>query len=125
VCESPNAAQRHLLFEKLANLASPTRCRSDFLRGYTCRVAGIVVVQNVGFESIWSKSSRLNGSAGAGTCDAVALEALGSAVVDEMHSAEHGLSAFIAAVTELLDPEQAQISAVDWLDELELMASPP
>jgi len=39
--------------------------------------------------------------------------------------AEHELSAFISAVKELLGPEQAQLSAVDWLDELELMDSLP
>ena len=37
--------------------------------------------------------------------------------------AERELSAFISAVKELLGPEQAQLSAVDWLDELELMDS--
>ena len=35
--------------------------------------------------------------------------------------AERELSAFIGAVKELHGPEQAQISAVDWLDELDLM----
>jgi len=37
--------------------------------------------------------------------------------------AEREFSAFISAVKELLGPEQAQLSAVDWLDELELMDS--
>jgi len=37
--------------------------------------------------------------------------------------AERELSAFISAVKELHGPEQAQISAVDWLDELDLMDS--
>jgi hypothetical protein len=35
--------------------------------------------------------------------------------------AEREFSAFIRAVKELLGPNQAQLSAVDWLDELELM----
>jgi hypothetical protein len=39
--------------------------------------------------------------------------------------AEHELSVFISAVKELLGPEQAQLSAVDWLGELELMDSQP
>ena len=37
--------------------------------------------------------------------------------------AEREFSAFISAVNELFGPEQAQLSAVDWLDELELMNS--
>ncbi|HLQ77666.1 MAG TPA: hypothetical protein VK210_09935 [Terriglobia bacterium] len=39
--------------------------------------------------------------------------------------AERELSAFISAVKELFGPDQAQLSAVDWLDELELMDIPP
>ena len=37
--------------------------------------------------------------------------------------AEREFSAFISAVKELLGPEQAELSAVDWLDESELMDS--
>jgi hypothetical protein len=37
--------------------------------------------------------------------------------------AEREFSAFINAVKELHDPEQAELSAVDWLDESELMDS--
>src|SRR5258706_620434 len=37
--------------------------------------------------------------------------------------AEREFSAFISAVNELFGPEQAQLSAVDWLDEVELMNS--
>ncbi len=37
--------------------------------------------------------------------------------------AEHEFSAFISAVKELFGPDQAQLSVVDWLDELELMDS--
>jgi hypothetical protein len=44
---------------------------------------------------------------------------------DETHLAERELSAFIAAVTELFGPEQARTSTEDWLEELELMDSPP
>ena len=43
---------------------------------------------------------------------------------DQMHLAERELSAFIAAVAELFGPEQARLSAEDWLDESELMNSP-
>jgi hypothetical protein len=39
--------------------------------------------------------------------------------------AEREFSVFISAVKELLGPDQAQLSAVDWLDELELMDSEP
>ena len=39
--------------------------------------------------------------------------------------AERGFSVFISAVKELHGPEQVQLSAVDWLDELELMDSQP
>src|SRR5258708_37178029 len=39
--------------------------------------------------------------------------------------AEREFSAFISAVKELLGPDQAQLSALDWLDELELIDSQP
>ena len=48
-----------------------------------------------------------------------------SIYTDQMHLAEHELSAFIRAVTQLFGPEQARLSAEDWLDESELVASPP
>ena len=44
---------------------------------------------------------------------------------EQTQMAEREFSAFISAVKELLGPEQAQISAVDWLDELDLMDSQP
>lgn len=47
------------------------------------------------------------------------------AYTDEMHLAERELSAFIGAVTQLFGPEQAKVSAEDWLEESELMDSPP
>jgi hypothetical protein len=37
--------------------------------------------------------------------------------------AEREFSAFISAVKELLGPDQAELSAVDWLDKSELMDS--
>jgi len=43
---------------------------------------------------------------------------------DEMQVAERELSAFISAVTELLGPEQAELSTEDWLHESELIDSP-
>jgi len=43
----------------------------------------------------------------------------------EMDDAEHELFAFIGAVTQLFGPEAAKLSAQDWLDESELMDSPP
>ena len=39
--------------------------------------------------------------------------------------AERELSAFVRAVTELYGPEQAAVSAEDWLEESGLMDSPP
>ena len=44
---------------------------------------------------------------------------------DQINMAERELSAFIRAVTELFGPEQARLSTEDWLDESELMDSPP
>ena len=44
---------------------------------------------------------------------------------DQINMAERELSAFIRAVTELFGPEQAKLSTEDWLDESELMDSPP
>jgi len=43
----------------------------------------------------------------------------------QTHLAEREVSAFIGAVTELYGEEQARLSAEDWLDESELMDSPP
>ncbi len=43
----------------------------------------------------------------------------------QMQMAEREFSSFISAVKELHGPEQAQLSAVDWLDELKLMDSQP
>jgi len=48
-----------------------------------------------------------------------------STYADQMHMAERELSAFIRAVTELFGQEQAKLSTEDWLDESELMDSPP
>ncbi len=48
-----------------------------------------------------------------------------STYADQVHLAERELSAFISAVTELFGPEQAKLSTEDWLDESELMDSPP
>jgi len=46
-----------------------------------------------------------------------------STFAEQTQMAERELSAFISAVSELLGPEQAELSAVDWLDESELMDS--
>jgi hypothetical protein len=43
---------------------------------------------------------------------------------DQIRLAEHELSAFVAAVTELFGPEQARLGAEDWLAEAALMATP-
>ena len=39
---------------------------------------------------------------------------------EQMQMAERELSAFISAVKELYGPDQAQLSAANWLDQLEL-----
>lgn len=44
---------------------------------------------------------------------------------EQTHLAEREMSSFIAAVKKLHGPEQASLSAEDWLDEAELMDSPP
>ena len=46
-------------------------------------------------------------------------------VQTKIHLAERELASFIGAVTELFGPEQAGLCADDWLDESELMDSPP
>jgi hypothetical protein len=43
---------------------------------------------------------------------------------EQTHLAERELSSFIAAVTKLYGPQQARLSAEDWLAESELMDSP-
>lgn len=48
-----------------------------------------------------------------------------SAYEEQTHLAERELSSFMAAVKELYGPEEASLSANDWLDESELMDSPP
>ena len=48
-----------------------------------------------------------------------------SICMEQTRMAEREFSAFISAVKELFGPDQAQLSAVDWLDELELMDIPP
>jgi hypothetical protein len=44
---------------------------------------------------------------------------------EQTQMAERELWAFISAVKELFGPNQAQLSAVDWLDESELMDIQP
>jgi hypothetical protein len=44
---------------------------------------------------------------------------------EQIHLAERELASFITAVTKLYGPQQAGLSAEDWLDESELMDSAP
>jgi hypothetical protein len=44
---------------------------------------------------------------------------------EQTRLAERELFSFIAAVRETYGPEQARLSAEDWLDESDLMDSPP
>ena len=44
---------------------------------------------------------------------------------EQTHLAERELSSFIAAVKASYGPEQAKLSAEDWLEESELIDSPP
>ncbi len=48
-----------------------------------------------------------------------------SSCTDQMHIAERELFAFIRAVTQLYGSEEAKLATEDWLDESELMDSPP
>ena len=48
-----------------------------------------------------------------------------STYADQIHMAERELASFIGAVRESFGPEQALLSAEDWLDESELLDSPP
>jgi len=43
----------------------------------------------------------------------------------QTHLAERELASFIAAVAELYGPAQARLAAEDWLEESDLMDSPP
>ena len=44
---------------------------------------------------------------------------------EQTHFAERELYSFIAAVTKFYGPEQAKLSAEDWLEEFELLDSAP
>jgi len=44
---------------------------------------------------------------------------------DQTHLAERELASFISAVTQEFGSEQAQVATEDWLEESELMDSPP
>lgn len=48
-----------------------------------------------------------------------------SSYLDQEQLAERELASFIAAVKELFGPEEARLSADDWLDESDLMDAPP
>jgi hypothetical protein len=48
-----------------------------------------------------------------------------SIYADQIHLAERELASFLVAVRELFGPEQSLLSAEDWIDESELMDSPP
>jgi len=48
-----------------------------------------------------------------------------SLYTEQLHLAERELSAFIAAVGASYGPEQAELSAEDWIEESELMDSSP
>ena len=48
-----------------------------------------------------------------------------SIYAEQVHVAERELASFIGAVKEVFGPEQAVLSAEDWLEEAELPDSPP
>jgi hypothetical protein len=48
-----------------------------------------------------------------------------STYAGQMHTAERELCAFIRAVAQLFGPDEAKLSAEDWLNESLLMDSPP
>jgi hypothetical protein len=54
------------------------------------------------------------------------LESFSYAAYEEQTLVAEGeLSSFVAAVTKLLGPDAARVAADDWLDESDLMDSPP
>lgn len=53
------------------------------------------------------------------------LEFSDSIYEEQAHLAEGEMSSFVAGVAKLYGPEQASLSAEDWLDESDLMDSPP
>jgi hypothetical protein len=53
-------------------------------------------------------------------------ESFSNSTYDEQtHLAERELSSFVAAITKLFGPDEARVAAEDWLDESDLMDSPP
>jgi hypothetical protein len=48
-----------------------------------------------------------------------------TAYADDMHEEDSELSAFVSAVKEMFGFNQARLAARDWLEESELMDSPP
>ncbi len=53
-------------------------------------------------------------------------ESFANSTYDEQtHLAGRELSSFVAAVTKLFGPDEARVAAEDWLDESDLMDSPP
>jgi len=48
-----------------------------------------------------------------------------STCAEQIRLAERELASFIGALTELFGPEQARLSADGWLDQYDLMDSPP
>ena len=44
---------------------------------------------------------------------------------EQTHLAERELSSFVASVSKMYGPEQAKLSVEDWLNESELIDSPP
>jgi len=48
-----------------------------------------------------------------------------STYADQMHAEESELAAFVNSVKEMFGSEQARLAVRDWLDESELMDSPP
>jgi hypothetical protein len=64
--------------------------------------------------------------AGIGACPMNEHELFSDWICEKQtHLAERELSSFVAAVTKMYGPEQARLSAQDWLDEFDLIDSPP
>jgi hypothetical protein len=73
-----------------------------------------------------TRAAEIGRIAEIGACPMNEHESFSDLIYEEQpHLAERELSAFVSAVTKLYGPEQARLSARDWLDESELMDSPP
>ncbi len=73
-----------------------------------------------------TRAAELGQIARDGGCPTNAHESFSDSTYEEQaHLAEREMSSFVSAVTKLYGPEQATLSAQDWLDQAELTYSQP